>query len=832
MKNTDQIIKNKIKLQVSGLLCVLLLASNGICANNMTADNYSFTVITDNTAPTVTSLAPQADAVNVPRSTNIKIIITDDLSGVDNSTIDLNVEGVDIILNGVAQTYVNSDGQTAAYAVEIVEKNSCEFVVAYDPIEYFNYEDTINVIVRADDLDGNALSSYAYEFISQGLTYGAFNSFANMSASNLSASALDSVLANLTQDNSMIATSADGKNVYVAWEQRAASGQYNIYMASSLDFGKNFSSLVQVNPIESGIDHRYPAIDLDAQGNVYVAWQQNAGLDWDIYLAKLNSSDSDFSDSYLVYNDSGLSNQTKPSIAVGSALTSDGNVNTLEPATVYVAFIDDNNSADQAYFTRTTALYSDAWYEFVNTPIRSDDDRFPQECADVKIALDSSANIYMAWRGINDNGTYSIYFDKAAKTTIDANESFGTDVVVSNATSNSKAPALAVSDDGSKVFVLWKQLDAAQAKLQLSHYAYSIAQSKYLISTMTQVNTSILTDSELNEYSLRINSDNDAFVVWSQLDGASSVINMAGAVHGAYVFSDYANFLTEGSQVKPFLSTDTAGYHFFISWTDNSSGSDAIMFCRNTGIATDQIKTQRIADDVGGTVTVTEGNITGASVSIVADSIDAPIEIAIAEVVAAPANTADMRKISNVVDFGPGGTTFTTNATIAIPYTDAELAAVGVSNESILRIYYYNLDTGLWELVPGSVVNTSSNIVTAGTAHFSMYTVGSSTITDDSNDSSSVPVTVAATSSSGGGGGGGCFIATAAFSTTMASEVKILCRFRDEYLLTNYWGTKFVKFYYRNSPPIADFIRQNETLKSIIRACLVPLIKFGQAVCR
>ena len=68
------------------------------------------------------------------------------------------------------------------------------------------------------------------------------------------------------------------------------------------------------------------------------------------------------------------------------------------------------------------------------------------------------------------------------------------------------------------------------------------------------------------------------------------------------------------------------------------------MFCRNTGIATDQIKTQRVANDVGGTVTVTEGNIIGASVSIIADSIDAPIEIAIAEVVAAPANTADMQK--------------------------------------------------------------------------------------------------------------------------------------------------------------------------------------------
>ncbi|MFH1061257.1 MAG: CFI-box-CTERM domain-containing protein [Candidatus Omnitrophota bacterium] len=830
MKNTNKIIKNKIKLQVSAFLGVLLLATNGFCANSMTADNYSFTVIADHTAPVVSKLSPQANANNVPRSTNIKFSITDDLSGVDSSTIDLNVEGVDIVVDGIAQTYVNNDGQTVAYDVEIVEKTLKEYVVCYDPNEYFNYEDAIDVVVKASDLDANALTSYSYLFNSQALVHGSFNSFAKKNSSSLSdASAL--IVVDPIQDNSMIATSADGKNVYVVWEERTEDNQWNIFMASSADFGKTFSGLVQVNPIEASIDHRYPTIALDSEGNVYAAWQQQSlGLDWDIYTAKLNSGDTDFGNSYLVYNDSSSSNQTRPNIAVGSALTSDGNVNTVEPAALYVAFIDDNNAADQAYYTRTTASYSDAWYEFVNTLIRIDDDRFPQICADVKISLDSSANIYAAWRGINDNGTYSIYFDKAAATTIDANESFGADVVVSDATSNSKAPALAVANDGEKVFILWKQLEAAQAKLQFSAYAYSLAQSKYLISTTSQVNTSILADSELNEYSLQINSDNDAFVVWSQFDGSSSVINMAGAVHGSYEFSDYANFSTDGNQVKPFLSTDASGYHFFISWTDNSSGLDSIMFCRNTGIATDQIKTQRIANDVGGTVTVTEGNITGASVTVAADSIDAPIEIAIAEVIAAPANTADMRKISNVVDFGPGGTTFTANATIAIHYTDAELAEVGVSDESILKIYYYNLDTALWELVPGAVVNSASNIVSVGTAHFSMYTVGSSTIID--NSSSEVTPVAATSSAGGGGGGGGCFIATAAFGTTMASEVKVLCRFRDEYLLTNYWGTQFVKFYYRNSPPIADFIRQNETLKQMIRISLKPLIKFGRAVCK
>jgi WD40 repeat protein len=74
------------------------------------------------------------------------------------------------------------------------------------------------------------------------------------------------------------------------------------------------------------------------------------------------------------------------------------------------------------------------------------------------------------------------------------------------------------------------------------------------------------------------------------------------------------------------------------------------------------------------------------------------------------------------------------------------------------------------------------------------------------------------------GGGGGCFIATACYGTPMAEEVKILCAFRDQYLLTNPVGQRLVRFYYRHSPKLADFIRDKESIKTIIRACLKPFV--------
>ncbi len=65
-----------------------------------------------------------------------------------------------------------------------------------------------------------------------------------------------------------------------------------------------------------------------------------------------------------------------------------------------------------------------------------------------------------------------------------------------------------------------------------------------------------------------------------------------------------------------------------------------------------------------------------------------------------------------------------------------------------------------------------------------------------------------------------CFIATAAYGSALDPHIDVLRWFRDRYLLKSRLGRQFVRSYYRNSPPLADWIAAHSWAKAATRAAL------------
>ncbi|MFB6076128.1 MAG: CFI-box-CTERM domain-containing protein [Candidatus Aenigmatarchaeota archaeon] len=68
---------------------------------------------------------------------------------------------------------------------------------------------------------------------------------------------------------------------------------------------------------------------------------------------------------------------------------------------------------------------------------------------------------------------------------------------------------------------------------------------------------------------------------------------------------------------------------------------------------------------------------------------------------------------------------------------------------------------------------------------------------------------------------GGCFIATACYGSEFTPQVLFLKKFRDNFLAKFFLGQKFIENYYKYSPFIADYIKNNNILKKNIRLFIV-----------
>jgi alpha-tubulin suppressor-like RCC1 family protein len=176
--------------------------------------------------------------------------------------------------------------------------------------------------------------------------------------------------------------------------------------------------------------------------------------------------------------------------------------------------------------------------------------------------------------------------------------------------------------------------------------------------------------------------------------------------------------------------------------------------------------------------------------------------------------------LGTYVDVYVPDTSAVTEIEIRVYYTDAELVEANITEES-LRLFW--LDGGVWKAYSRTGVN---NATSNGYSGYVWAKIGATDVDPSLADLQGLK------NAPGGLHGehdidtGFCFIATAVYGTDTARQLDILREFRDTVLLPNNLGAKFVSFYYRTSPSIANFISQHEVLRTVVRVGFIdPIVK-------
>lgn len=585
-----------------------------------------------------------------------------------------------------------------------------------------------------------------------------------------------------------------GKDVYVVWQKDG-----EIWFSSSGDRGETFCDEIKISPDDSGTNEN-PAIAVDEPGNVYVIWQSKKDAETsDLYFCRRLKGEDFEAAKIPVDSAQGVeSDQMFPAIQAKSS------------GSVFIAWV--NRSADDGvYYARS----GDKGTSFQNIPAEAicpvDDgtQALPQY---PDLGIDSSGhNVIIAWSA-EKAGKRNIYFNAFEynpQTEIDVKVYAQEDIQVNDADAGDSCDKPRIGNrnnfngGGSKpgIAIVWENTQGVGDDADIDIF-FDTSVNGSVWGTDMRVNGDDAADpSSQQAPQAALDANGDMFFAWADKSSGNWDIYSTYSLDAGATFSDVVKFNNNSGssdQYGPSLFLSANGKNICVSWTDERDGDADIYFGRNT--ITDEETCMNVDKDVDATVSAdASSSIARTQAVIPALALETDTSISVARIYCPPGFIFGKTNLNKFVHFGPGGTKFKKNVTIKIPYTLEELAEAGLSSSSPLTIYYYNPKTKAWELVPGTTQDTLNQLVMASIDHFSTFALA------EGEAASS-----AATGGGGGGGGGGCFIATAAFGSYDAQEVRDLRSFRDRYLLKNAWGRAFVRFYYAHSPALAGYIHTGQ----------------------
>jgi len=324
---------------------------------------------------------------------------------------------------------------------------------------------------------------------------------------------------------------------------------------------------------------------------------------------------------------------------------------------------------------------------------------------------------------------------------------------------------------------------------------------------------------------------NDSYSITAnfELDNGWCSLTISSTEGGSVITPNEGIFVYEADYVVDLVAENYTHYHF-AGWTGDV-GTIADVEAATTTITMNASYsiTANFALDPG-YYSLTTSSTEGGSVTTPGEGISVHAANTTVDLVAQPYEGYQFAKwtgdVSTIADVNAASTTIAMNASYSITATFETLHPEPVALLTVSSTAGGSVTT------PGEGIflyplGTEVSLVTKPDEGRQFANWSGDVDTIDNVDAAQTTITMDSSYSITAnfcGCGSGCFIATAAYGTPMAEEIGILREFRDEYLLTNPVGEALVEFYYRVSPPIAEFITEHPSLKSIVRAGLMPAV--------